>query len=365
MTTMMPPTEGRRLYFPKVRQAVWERFPLPRPAELQPDQVLLRAVASAVSAGTEIAVYSGTHITYSLASTTQAGQPRPMSGVPSRPGYAFAGTVEAVGNAVTAVKPGDRVGCAVGHADWAVVRETGQDPAKPQREPSLILIPEGVTFEQAALGRLYTIPMVGIRHAEIRLGERVAVFGQGLIGQLAGQLALANGAGTLIAVDLWDHRLAVAQRHGATHIVNAEREDAVAAIYDATDGEGADVVIEATGHPPVINDALRAAALRGRVVLVGSPRGRVDIDPYTDIHKKAVVVIGAHASAVTQARNYSDRWTTLENYRLSVELLRQGRLHTEGLISHRVPADEALGIHAALAARPQEHLGVLIQWAAA
>ena len=63
-------------------------------------------------------------------------------------------------------------------------------------------------------------------------------------------------------------------------------------------------------------------------------------------------MIGAHASAVTQARNYSDRWTTLENYRLSVELLRQGRLHTEGLISHRVPADAALGIHAALAARP-------------
>ena len=364
MSAMMPPTEGRRIYFPEVRQAVWERFPLPQPSELQPDQVLLRAVASAVSAGTEIAVYSGTHITYSL-SSSQAGQPRPMSGVPSRPGYAFAGTVEAVGSAVTAVKPGDRVGCAVGHADWAVVRETGQDPAKPHREPSLILIPDGVTFEQAALARLFAIPMVGVRHAEIRLGERVAVFGQGLIGQLAGQVALANGAGTLIAVDLWDQRLAVAQRHGATHIVNAEREDAIAAIYDATDGEGADVVIEATGHPPVINDALRSAALRGRVVLVGSPRGRVDIDPYTDIHKKAVVLIGAHASAVTQARNYSDRWTTLENYRLAVELLRQGRLHTEGLISHRVPADAALGIHAALAERPAEHLGVLIQWAAA
>ena len=53
-SAMMPPTEGRRIYFPEVRRAVWERFPLPQPSELQPDQVLLRAVASAVSAGTEI-----------------------------------------------------------------------------------------------------------------------------------------------------------------------------------------------------------------------------------------------------------------------------------------------------------------------
>ena len=351
----MPPTEGRRIYFPEVRKAVWERFPLPKPSGLEPDQLLVRAVCSAVSAGTELAVYSGTHITYSL-SSPEAGQPRPMAGVPARPGYAFAGIVEAVGSEVSTFKPGDRLGGSLRHGDWAVVGE---------RERELILLPDGVSFEQAALARLFAIPMVGIRHAEIRLGERVVVFGQGLIGQMAGQVALANGAGTLIAVDLWDHRQAIAQQHGATHLVNAEREDAVAAIFEATDGEGADVVIEATGHPPVINDALRAATMRGRVVLVGSPRGRLDIDPYTDVHKKAVVLIGAHASAVTQARNYSDRWTSLENYRLALELLRQGRLHAEGLISHRVPADEALGIHEALAERPEEHLGVLIQWASA
>jgi hypothetical protein len=60
--------------------------------------------------------------------------------------------------------------------------------------------------------------------------------------------------------------------------------------------------------------------------------------------------------------NAYNRWTRSEQHRLAIELIRQGRLRTDGPISHRVPAEQALGLFGALAVRPQEHLGVLIQW---
>jgi 2-desacetyl-2-hydroxyethyl bacteriochlorophyllide A dehydrogenase len=335
---------ARRVVFPEIRRAAWEEVELP--GELGPSEALLRAGCTAVSAGTEIAIYSGSHIGYTIPG---ARYPR----MPFHPGYAWAGTVEAVGPGVRAFRPGDRVLGSFHHQDLLVAEvEDGR----------LDLIPEGVTLEQACLARLATIAMQGVRLAQVRLGEGVVVFGQGLIGQFARQLAGIDGAATVIGVDLLDARLEVARRHGATHVVNPSREDAPAAIAAATGGRGPDVAIEATGHPAVINDALKAVGRMGRVVLLGSPRGRVEIDPYTDIHSKGVTVIGAHANTTAGAANAYHRWTLLEQRRLALELMRQGRLRTEGLVSHRVPAAEALAVWEGLATRQQDYLGVVIGW---
>ena len=100
----------------------------------------------------------------------------------------------------------------------------------------------------------------------------------------------------------------------------------------------------------------------GRVILLGSPRGRVEIDAYTDIHRKGVAVIGAHGRTASVPANPYHRWTSAEHHRLAVELIRQGRVRTDGLVSHRLPADAALGAFEALATRPQDHLGVVIRW---
>jgi 2-desacetyl-2-hydroxyethyl bacteriochlorophyllide A dehydrogenase len=335
---------ARRVVFPEIRRAEWETLSLPD--ELGPTEVLVRAGRTLVSAGTETAIYSGTHIGYS---TPGARYPR----LPFNPGYAFAGTVEAAGPAVTTLAPGDRVVGGMKHQDLVVV-DAGQD--------SLERIPEGVSLEQACLARLATISMQGVRLARLVLGELVAVFGQGLIGQLARQLAAIDGAATTIAVDLIDARLAVATRHGATHTVNPGRDDLAGALERATDGWGVDVAIEATGNPAVITDALHAVARMGRVILLGSPRGRLEIDPYGDIHSRGVSVIGAHANTTANSPNPYHRWTLVEHRRLALELIRQGRLRTDGLVTRRVPAAEALPIWDMLAAGPDEHLGVIIVW---
>ncbi len=336
----------RGIIFPAIRRAEWETIELPDPQELGPTQVLVRARCTLVSAGTEIAIYSGQHIGYSIPGATY---PR----LPSRPGYCFAGTVEAVGSGVTGFRPGDRVCAGLRHAAFAVV-----DMAR----SSLIPIPEGVSFEDAALSRLATISLNGVRLARLSLGERVAVFGQGLIGQFARQLCELDGAALTIAVDQIDARLEVARRLGATHTVNPQRDDVPGRIRELTGESGVEIAIEATGNPAVIPTAMAVTATLGRVVLLGSPRGRVEIDPYTDIHRKGLAVIGAHASLAPTRPNAWNPWTAEANNSLALELMRQRRLRTEGLVSHRIPADEAPGIFEALTVRPQDFLGVIIEW---
>ena len=340
-----PPPERRRLVFHQIRTAAWETVPLPAADQLGESEVLLRAACTLVSAGTETANYAGTHIDFQ-----QPGRRQPL---PFRPGYAFTGTVVAAGSAA-GLSPGDRVAASAGHSDWAVI-DTRNTP--------MVRLPDDVTFEQGCLARLALIAMQGVRLAHIDLGERVVVFGQGLIGQFARQLAQIGGAATAAGVDLIDARLEIARRHGATHVINPSREPLRETVRQSTDGHGAGVVIEATGNPAVINDALKVAAEMGRVILLGSPRGRVEIDPYTDIHHKGLTIIGAHARTTAKPPNAYNPWTMSEHYRLAVELMRQGRLRTDGLVTHHVPAGDALTVHEALVERPQDHLGVLIQWA--
>lgn len=338
------PAQAKRIVFPAIKKVAWEEVALPE--SLQSTELLVRAARTVVSAGTEIAIYSGAHIGYTIPG---ARYPR----MPFYPGYAFAGTVEAVGDAVTAYRPGDRVLGTLGHQNLVVVDEA---------RGRLDHIPEGVSFEQACLARLATIAMQGVRLANLKLGEHVAVFGQGLIGQFARQLATIDGAATTVAVDLIDSRLEVARRHGATHPVNPSREDVATVIAAATGGRGVDVAIEATGNPAVINDALHAVARLGRVILLGSPRGRIEIDPYTDIHSKGVTIVGAHANTTATEANPYHRWTLDEQRQLSLELMRQGRLRVDGLVSHRVPAAEALPVWDALTTHQQDYLGVILEW---
>jgi 2-desacetyl-2-hydroxyethyl bacteriochlorophyllide A dehydrogenase len=335
---------AKRVIFSAIKQVEWETLSLPD--ELGPTQVLVKAVRTLVSAGTEIAIYSGAHIGYS---TPGARYPR----LPYHAGYAFAGTVEAAGAEVTGLKPGDRVTGSMNHQDWVVVDTARGD---------LDRIPDGVSFEQACLSRLATISLQGVRLSRLSMGEHVAVFGQGLIGQFARQFAAIAGASSIVAVDLIDSRLEVARRHGATHTVNPSRDDLAATIEAATGGQGVAVAIEATGNAAVTNDALHSVARMGRVILLGSPRGKLEIDIYHDIHGRGVSLIGAHANTMPAVPNAFHPWTLIEHRRFALEMMRQGRMQTDGLISHRVPAAEALPVWDALTTHQQDYLGVILTW---
>ncbi|MCU1351886.1 MAG: S-(hydroxymethyl)mycothiol dehydrogenase [Acidimicrobiales bacterium] len=113
---------------------------------------------------------------------------------------------------------------------------------------------------------------------EVGVGDSVAVFGCGGVGDAAIVGARLAGAKTVIAVDLDARKLALAVEFGATHTVDASKVDPVEAIRDLTDGNGADVCIEAVGHPAVMEQAFYARDLAGTLVQVGVPAPDMRID---------------------------------------------------------------------------------------
>ena len=211
-------------------------------------QVILRARRTLISPGTERAFYLG------LDNTDAA--------YPLYPGYSFIGEVEACGAGVTTLRAGDRVASAAQHASHTVVDSS-----------ACHTLPDALSDEEAAFFNLLAIAMQGVRKARIELGESVVVLGAGIIGILALRLAQLSGGLPVIGVDLDADRLALARRVGADDVIPGSAD--LAAELDARLGDaGADVVIEATGAPQLVVTAFQLAADRGRVVLLGSPRGR-------------------------------------------------------------------------------------------
>ena len=126
----------------------------------------------------------------------------------------------------------------------------------------------------------------------------------------------------------------------------------------------AEVVIEATGNPHVVAQALDLAGDGGRVVLLGSPRGTAEIDLYRAIHHKGVSLIGAHARVSGHPYTTQDPWTRERNLDLVLDLFADGSLLSEGLISHRIQPDDVGETYEMLVERPNSFLGVLIEWKA-
>jgi threonine dehydrogenase-like Zn-dependent dehydrogenase len=204
------------------------------------------------------------------------------------------------------------------------------------------------------------IALTAVRVTPLQLGDAVVVYGLGLVGQFAAQLFRLNGGQPVIGVDRIPHRLDVAQTNGIIG-VNAAEVDVAAEVARLTGGRGAEVVVEVTGNPAVVSHSLELVARGGQAVLLGSTRGRVEIDPYSHIHRQGIRVIGAHET-VRELDFAPRRWTQARNLQLLAELFGAGRLSSDGLISHTITPAEALSIYDALAERPQDYLGVLIDW---
>jgi 2-desacetyl-2-hydroxyethyl bacteriochlorophyllide A dehydrogenase len=334
--------KGKRLLFPEIRRVIWETVDLPE--EPEPYSVVAKTLTSLISVGTELAIYTGSHIGFTL-----PNPPFPM--MPNSPGYALVGKVTAVGREVTDIQPGQRVMMEVPHGTVGVA-EVGK--------VGIVALSENLSDAQGALVRMAEVALAAVRLAPVQLGDAVVIYGLGLVGQLVAQLFSLNGAHPVIGIDRLPARLEVARSNGVTAL-NADEIDVVAEVARLTGGRGPDVVIEATGSPTVVALSLELVAKGGRVVLLGSTRGRVELDPYSHIHRKGVRVIGAHESA--QFLDHApQRWNQARNLQLLAELFAAGKLRSQELITHTINPDKALTIYDELAAHPQDYLGVLIDW---
>lgn len=323
---------GKRVVFADKGLVKVEEFQLKEPGS---DQILIRSACTLISSETEGAFLQA------LPNTSQS--------FPQYPGYSNAGIVESVGSKVTHFRRNDRVVSQTNHASHVLEQADGA-----------CAIPDGLSFEEAAFFALGAIALNGVRKAQLELGESVAVVGQGLVGQLALQLARLNGAVPLFAIDVLNERLEASMKSGADFAIDSSNMDPKGEVERATAGKGANVVIEATGNPEAIPLACRIASPNGRVILLGSTRGETKLNFYSEVHKKAVSVIGAHSSMRPSRESHRGNWTEMDDAVLVLKLLAQERLKVKHLITSKVPYYEAA--QAYRRAIERSTLGIVLDW---
>jgi 2-desacetyl-2-hydroxyethyl bacteriochlorophyllide A dehydrogenase len=349
-------TEGRRLVFSGPGRAELQPFVVPTPG---PRQVLVRTLRTLVSAGTEIKSYVGAK------HGTGPGR------YPRFPGYCHVGVVDAVGADVEEIAVDDRVATHGGHASHVLVDLSPQPvppsatlPTEQWPRPTewLQVLTGAVTDDQATFAVLGSVALHGVRKATLRLDESCVVVGQGLVGQLVGQLARLNGGRPVIGIDLDAARLEQSRTSGIDHQILGTSDEAVGRVLELTRGHGADVCLECTASARAFPAQLRMAAFGGRLVIVGSLVGVVEISLYEEIQLKELTIIGTHQPKAPAFWHPSAPWTQAANRRAVLDLVASGRLRVDHLISHTVPAAEAPALYEQMAAGPRGWLGVIFRW---
>jgi threonine dehydrogenase-like Zn-dependent dehydrogenase len=206
------------------------------------------------------------------------------------------------------------------------------------------------------------IVQVGVRAAKHELGESVVVIGLGLLGQLTVQYARLMGAEKVIAIDLAESRLAMAGRHGATHLLKMGAAEAKEEVYRLTDGRGADTVYDVTGHHAVLPLALPLARRHGQVILLGDA-GSPELQTLTsDVITRGVRIVGAHDNFPLSHPHSATRWTNFEMYELIMNFLSRGDLKLDDLITHRYRPEQAPEAYAMLQKEREKAMGVVFEW---
>ncbi len=282
---------------------------------------------------------------------------------PSVLGYSSAGVVLSVGPLVRDLAPGDRVACGGGSAVHAELEHVPGNLC--------VRLPAAVSFEHGAFATVGAIAMHGVRQADVRLGERVAVIGLGLVGQIAGMLLRAAGC-TVVGVDLDVGLLERARAAGALDVaMTRERLDISSPAPDVGD---CDAVIIAAATPS--DDPVRLAAAlcrdRGRVVVVGDVGLSVPRAPYYD--KEIDLRLSRSYGPGRYDHVYEERgidypigyvrWTERRNMQAFVELVGTGRLDVGALITERVPVSDVSDAYDRLASSATSPLGIVIEYPA-
>jgi L-iditol 2-dehydrogenase len=301
--------------------------PKPEPTE---DEVLVRVKAVGIC-GSDVHGYTG-----------KTGRRIP----PIVMGHEASGVVEARGAAARAFSPGDRVtfdstvycnrcaACREGRVNLCQTRKILGVSTPAFRcqgamaeyvvVPHWIIhrLPEGVSFEEAALIEPAGVGMHAARISDIDVNDVVLVIGAGQIGLFAMQAARIRGAATVVAVDVREERLAFARQLGADVVLNSAQGEPAEALRKAIGRPDADVVLEAVGMEQTVAMALNLVKLGGQVTLIGNVTPAVQVN-LQQIVSKEVVIRGSAAIA--------------GEYPACLNYIAQGRLQAKPLISRIMP----------------------------
>ncbi len=303
------------------------------PETLLPGQVLVKVLFSGIC-GSQLGEIDG--------------KKGPDPWLPHLLGHEGSGIVEKTGPGVRFVKSGDRVVMhwRKGHGiesecptyDWngqtvnAGFVTTFNEYAVVS-ENRLTVLPDDFPLDLAPLLGCAVTTGLGVisNDAKVRIGDSVVILGAGGVGLNMIQGAALSSAYPIVAVDLFDNRLQMAQDHGATHTINSKNEEDLARTIRKLVGEpGADVVIDNTGNTDMINMAYQLVKNDGRTILVGVPQKGDNVSIYSlDLHFGKVIT-GSHGGDTEPEKD-------IPRY---INLYRNKILELESLITERYPLDD-------------------------
>lgn len=282
-------------------------------------------------------------------------------------GYSSVGVVKEIGENVPGLKIGDRV-ASFGDG-FATHSEMSFLPKN-----MLAKIPTEVSFEDAAFVGLGAIALNAIRVANLTFGEKVAVIGLGLLGQLSVQMLKAFGC-RVVGIDISGAKAELAGQLGCDRTAVIGKDDAKSVVHDFTQGVGADAVIIMAGSRDNAPIELAAEISRdkGRIVACGM----INLDvPRQEFFKKELSVIVSRATGPGKFDPLYEnrgidyplpyvRWTTQRNLEYFLDLIAAGQLNVERLISHRFGFDQALQAYEMILKGSEPYLGVLLEYTSA
>jgi len=256
-------------------------------------------------------------------------------------GYSCAGVVLAAGIGVQEYQPGDRVACAgVGYANHSSVNFVPKN--------LLAKVPNSVGLDAASLTAIGAIAIQGLRQADVRFGETVAVIGAGLLGVLTIKLAKAAGC-RVIAIDVQTSRAEEATQFGADLALLADDDQASIAVRNFS-RYGADVVIitAATPSTEAIELAAEISRDKGRIVVVGTVG--LGVSRSSVYGKELSIVMSRSYGPGRYDPQYEQagvdypigyvRWTEQRNMEAFLQFLASGRIDIAPLIQHRIAIDQ-------------------------
>ncbi|HEU5078988.1 MAG TPA: zinc-binding alcohol dehydrogenase [Opitutaceae bacterium] len=261
------------------------------------------------------------------------------------------GIVEKTGSAVLALKEGDRV------LSYGGFQPTANKPAS-----ACWKLPKDVPWESAVCLDPANYALGAMRDGDVRVGDRVAVFGMGAIGLMCVQMARVCGAETIIALDPLPHRREVATRFGATHVIDPVASKAGELIRDYTGGEGADVVVEYSGSVAAMQQSLIGVCYGGTVVAGAFPPPYpAGLDFGGEAHMNRAHIVFSRTESEPN-RDYP-RWSHRRILEATFTLICRGQLDARPLLDPVVSFGDLMTEYPKIATQPNANIKMGVRYA--
>ncbi len=198
---------------------------------------------------------------------------------------------------------------------------------------NLVMIPDGVTDEEAAMCEPAAVAVHSLARANLQAGESVAIFGAGPIGLMLAQWASACGASKVFLVDIDKNKIAFAKKLNIAQVIDSSETAPEEAMLASTGGQGADICIEGAGASATLCACIKACSVFGRMITMGNPAGDMHLPQkvYWEILRKQLVLKGTWNSSFGSFKN---DWQT------ALWAMKTGKINTKVLISHRYRTEQ-------------------------